>query len=115
MIPQDTFIIVAKIDTVQLDKLRALLKTMTFTDRTGMADPDNPLVRFGDFDTIHFARFVVLAHNTLKARDAPFLAHSQLVAFVASIRGGGSLSRIVSNHHDRAARHRLGAVCRRVA
>jgi len=78
MIPQDSFIIVAKIDTVQLDKLRALLKTMTFTDRTGMADPDNPLVRFRDFDTIHFARFVVLADNTLNDRAAYRDAYPQL-------------------------------------
>jgi len=74
MIPQDSFIIVAKIDPVQLDKLRSLLKTMTFADRTGMADPDNPLVRFRDFDEIHFARFVVLADNTLNDRaDYPQL------------------------------------------
>jgi hypothetical protein len=68
MIPQDSFIIVAEVDSVQLDGLRALLKTMTFADRSGMADPDNPLVRFRDFDEIHFARFVVLADNTLKDR-----------------------------------------------
>ena len=36
MIPQDSFIIVAEVDSVQLDGLRALLKTMTFADRTGM-------------------------------------------------------------------------------
>jgi hypothetical protein len=78
MIPQDSFIIVAKIDPVQLDKLRSLLKTMTFADRTGMADPDNPLVRFGDFDTIHFARFVVLADNTLNDRAAYRDAYPQL-------------------------------------
>ncbi len=70
MIPQDSFIIVAPVDPVQLDKLRSLLKTMTFADRTGMADPDNPLVRFVDFDEIHFARFVVLADNTLNDRAA---------------------------------------------
>jgi len=68
MIPQDNFIIVAEVDSAQLDGLRALLKTMTFADRTGMADPANPLVRFRDFDEIHFARFVVLADNTLKDR-----------------------------------------------
>ena len=78
MIPQDNFIIVAKIDPVQLDKLRSLLKTMTFADRTGIADPANPLVPFGDFDTIHFARFVVLADNTLNDRAAYRDADPQL-------------------------------------
>jgi hypothetical protein len=71
MIPQDNFIIVAKIDPIQLDKLRSLLKTMTFADRTGMADPANSLVQFVDFDEIHYARFVVLADNTLSDR-APY-------------------------------------------
>jgi hypothetical protein len=78
MIPQDSFVIVAQVDPVQLDKLRSLLKTMTFADRTGIADPDNPLVRFGDFDTIHFARFVVLADNTLNDRAAYRDAYPQL-------------------------------------
>jgi hypothetical protein len=70
MIPQDSFVIVAQIDLVQLDRLRSLLKSMTFADRAGIADPDNELVRFGNFDTIHFARFVVLADNTLSDRAA---------------------------------------------
>lgn len=78
MIPQDSFVIVAQVDPVQLDKLRSLLKTMTFADRTGIADPDSPLVRFGEFDTIHFARFVVLADNTLNDRAAYRDAYPQL-------------------------------------
>ncbi len=79
MIPQDSFIIIAPIDPVQLDKLRSLLKTMTFADRTGIADPSNPLVRFVDFDEIHFARFVVLADNTLNDRAAYRDAYPQLL------------------------------------
>ena len=41
---------------------------MTFADATGFADPANPLVPFGEFEAIHFARFVVLADNTLNDR-----------------------------------------------
>src|ERR1700730_13659253 len=78
MTPQDSFVIVAQIEPVQLDRLRSLLKTMTFADRTGIADPANPLVRFGDFDTIHFARFVVLADTTLNDRAAYRDAYPQL-------------------------------------
>lgn len=72
MIPQDSFIIVAEVDHSSVADLRSLLKQMTLPDRTGMADPDNPLVRFSGFETIHFARFVVLADNTLGDRDAAY-------------------------------------------
>jgi hypothetical protein len=70
MIPQDSFTVVAKIQTDRIDALRSLLKTMNYPDRTGFADPANSLVRFCTFETIHFARFVVLADNTLADRAA---------------------------------------------
>jgi hypothetical protein len=66
MIPQDRFIIVAKVPDHNVEGLRSLLKSMTFPEQTGFADPTNPLVPFGEFETIHFARFAVLADNTLK-------------------------------------------------
>ena len=97
MIPQDSFIIVAKVDPVQLDKLRSLLKTMTFADRTGIADPDNPLVRFGDFDTIHFARFVVLADNTLNDRaEYPQLPGSEPVYLCFMVDCDGSADELLA-------------------
>jgi hypothetical protein len=68
MLPQDSFVVVAKINSGRIDALRSLLATMTFADRTGFADPANSLVPFGVFETIHFARFVVLADNTLRDR-----------------------------------------------
>ena len=43
--------------------LRKLLLTMN--DSPGTADPNNPLVPFGVFDTLHFARFVILNDVTL--------------------------------------------------
>ncbi len=68
MTPQDNFVIVAEVEPSCLEDLRSFLKKMTFADRAGMADPDNPLVPFRVFETIHFARFVVLADNTLGDR-----------------------------------------------
>lgn len=44
-------------------ELRKLLLTMNRLP--GAADPDNPLVAFGAFDTLHFARFVILNDSTL--------------------------------------------------
>ena len=69
MIPQDRFIVVAKVPDRNVEGLRSLLRTMTFPEQTGFADPANSLVPFGEFETIHFARFAVLADNTLKDRD----------------------------------------------
>jgi hypothetical protein len=68
MIPQDNFIIIAKVDPTQLAPLRALLATMNLAGVPGMADPANALVAFGGFEAIHYARFVVLADNTLSDR-----------------------------------------------
>jgi hypothetical protein len=42
---------------------------MNYAGRPGVADPCNPLVPFGRFDGIHFARFVVLVDNTLEDRS----------------------------------------------
>jgi hypothetical protein len=70
MIPQDSFIIVAKVEPNSLDALRRLLKKLTFEDRPGIADPANPLIPFREYGTIHFARLVVLEDNTLNDRVA---------------------------------------------
>jgi hypothetical protein len=68
MIPQDSFIVLAETPPDQVGGLRSLLATMNFAHCAGFADPANPLLPFGDFKTIHFARFVVLADNTLGDR-----------------------------------------------
>jgi hypothetical protein len=69
MLPQDCFVIVAKIRPGCIEPLRSLLARMTLADRAGFSDPANSLVPFGTFDKIHFARFVVLADNTLNDRS----------------------------------------------
>jgi hypothetical protein len=70
MIPQDSFIVVAKVPPARVASLRALLAKMNLSGLTGAADPANALVPFGTFDTIHFARLVVLADKTLSDRAA---------------------------------------------
>jgi hypothetical protein len=70
MIPQDTFVIVAKVDQTRVAALRQELAKMTLADKPGMADPHNALVPFGNYGNIHFARFVVLEDNTAKDREA---------------------------------------------
>ena len=65
MTPQDHFIVVAAAREDRIAELRALLATMTLPDRPGAADPANAILPFGRFDTIHFARLVVLEDHTL--------------------------------------------------
>ncbi len=54
--------VVAPIVPEREPALRALLDTMNLLP--GQADPANPLVPFGDFERLHFARFAVLADTT---------------------------------------------------
>ena len=63
MITQDTFMVVAPIVTEKKGDLLALLATMN--EKPGQADPANPVLPFGEFQELHFARFVVLDNPTL--------------------------------------------------
>lgn len=58
MTPQSTFMVLAPLVDGQEGNLRALLASMNL--RPGVADPENALVPFGQFDRLHFARFVIL-------------------------------------------------------
>jgi hypothetical protein len=71
MIPQDNVIVAAVVAEERVAPLRALLATMNFPGVPGVADPANALLPFGAFDTIHFARLIVLADNSLGDR-APY-------------------------------------------
>ncbi len=78
MIPQDNFIVAAKVAEDRVTPLRTLLSTMTLPGAPGAADPANELLPFGAFDTIHYGRFVVLADNTLADRaHYPQLPHTE--------------------------------------
>ena len=70
MMPQSTFMVVAPIRAERLGDLRALLQSLNL--QTGIADPANPLVPFGQFGRLHVARFAILEANTaddIKAFD----------------------------------------------
>jgi hypothetical protein len=65
---QDHLIIVAAVAEERVADLRAFLATMTLPGLPGAADPANAIFPFGQFETIHFARFVVLEDHTLGDR-----------------------------------------------
>lgn len=62
MTPQSTFMVLAPVAGGQESRLRALLASMN--QKPGMADPQNPLIPFGQFDRVHFARFVIVEART---------------------------------------------------
>jgi hypothetical protein len=62
MTPQSNIMVVAPILPSKEVELNRLLASMT--QQPGLADPANPLVPFGRFDTVHFARFVILDNAT---------------------------------------------------
>jgi hypothetical protein len=61
--PQSQFTVVAPLAAGRERALRSLLAAMNSTP--GVADPHNPLVPFGEFGQLHFARFVILSDPTL--------------------------------------------------
>jgi hypothetical protein len=63
MTPQWNFMVVAPIVPDRMGALKTLLVSMT--DPPGMAKPDNAVVPFKQFDTLHYARFVILDDQTL--------------------------------------------------
>jgi hypothetical protein len=62
MTPQSNFMVLAPILPERETELRQLLDSMN--RGPGQVDPDNPLLPFAEFETLHFARFVILDDKT---------------------------------------------------
>ena len=63
MTPQSSFMVVAPLAGGREASLRELLATMNF--EPGRVNPQNPVLPFGQFEGLHFARFVILNDQTL--------------------------------------------------
>jgi hypothetical protein len=90
MTPQSHFMVVAPIIEERMKELRALLSSMN--DRPGTAKRDNSLVPFGEFENLHYARFVILDDQTLRDFEefgAPIPQFSVLLAFLGDCDGPG--------------------------
>ena len=88
MTPQSSFMVVAPIIEERVNGLRALLSSMN--DRPGMARRDNPIVPFGEFENLHYARFVILDDQTLRDFEeygAPIPDFAVLLAFLGDCDG----------------------------
>jgi hypothetical protein len=81
--PQSQFTVVAPIAAGREPALRALLATMN--SAPGLADPRNPLVPFGEFSQLHFARFAILNDPTLGDIEAYGVPRPDLPDYLAFV------------------------------
>jgi hypothetical protein len=88
MTPQSTFMVLAPIDPVHEPELRQLLDSMNYGP--GRVDPNNELIPFADFDTLHFARFVILDDKTtedVRAYGLTPRSYPMYLAFLGDVDG----------------------------
>ena len=88
MTPQSTFMVVAPIDPRREQELRGLLASMN--NAPGRVNAANALIPFGEFDTLHFARLVILDDKTLedvRVYDLPVRACPLYLAFLGDFDG----------------------------
>src|SRR5262249_50460507 len=110
MTPQSSFMVVAPLDRSRVAGLRELLASMNSAQ--GQADPANPVLPFGQLETLHFARIVLLDDQTMDditAYRMPRVDYPLQLAFLGDFdgdyndflselnaRGGAGLRRIFS-------------------
>lgn len=89
MTPQSHVLVIAPIKMERKAELCSLLESMN--SQPGQADPANSLVCFGQFEQIHFARFVILEDQTLddihKLYGVPRVDYPVTLAFFADFDG----------------------------
>jgi hypothetical protein len=62
MTPQSNFMVLAPINPERQTELCELLESMNYAP--GRVNPNNELIPFGEFDTLHFARLIILDDRT---------------------------------------------------
>ena len=81
MTPQSSFMVLAPITRGREQELRDLLASMNQPQRPGVADAENALVPFGQFERLHFARFVILEAPTAEDITVYGLPPAQVADF----------------------------------
>ena len=89
MMPQANLFVAAPLKMDRVAELKSLLVSMNVDP--GMANPQNPIVPFGQFDRLHFARFVILEDQSLDdihtAYGLPRRDYPVMLAFIADFDG----------------------------
>jgi hypothetical protein len=88
MTPQSSFMILAPVEPRRAPELRRLLASMN--NAPGRVNPQNALVPFGQFDTLHFARFLIVDDKTLddiRAHGVAPRTYPVYLAFLGDVDG----------------------------
>jgi len=88
MTPQSNFMILSPVSPQREPELRRLLTSMN--DAPGRLNADNALIPFRRFDTLHFARFVILDDKTLddtRVYGEPPRTYPLYLAFLGDVDG----------------------------
>jgi len=113
MTPQSSFMIVAPLIAGEEAALRSVLASMTV--ERGMADPQNAILPFGEFERLHVARFLILVDpspDDLDAYGLPRLAWPPSLAFLGDCDGSvGDFLADLAEHAGSGLR-RIFSFCR---
>ncbi|MDD5199345.1 MAG: hypothetical protein PHC88_06030 [Terrimicrobiaceae bacterium] len=88
MTPQSSFMVLAPILPSCEGELRGLLASMNAAP--GRVDVNNPLIPFAEFDTLHFARLIILDDTTtedVRAHGLPVRIYPLYLAFLGDCDG----------------------------
>src|SRR5580700_10261943 len=88
MTPQASFMILAPLDPERETSLRQLLASMNHA--AGRVNPNNSLIPFGQFDKLHFARFLIVDDKTIddsRAYHLPPVIYPLYLAFLGDVDG----------------------------
>jgi len=88
MTPQSSFMVLAAIDSEREADLRQLLASMN--DAPGRVNANNALIPFGQCDTLHFARLVILNDKTVndvREYGLPTRTYPMYLAFLGDVDG----------------------------
>jgi hypothetical protein len=106
--PQSQFMVLARVTPGRERSLRELLETMN--SKPGMADPANPILPFGQFERLHFARLAVLDDPTVGDIEAHGVPRPSLPVYLALIAScDGPADECIAD-----LAHRAGAGLRRI-
>jgi hypothetical protein len=88
MTPQSSFMILAAIDPAREVELRRLLSSMNTAP--GRVNPNNAVIPFAQFDTLHFSRLLILDDQTtgdVRFHGLPVQTYPLYLAFLGDIDG----------------------------